>query len=167
MDPHEREHLKRLVDKSDADDNTAYIREFKNSEKILADARTIEALKRSNKEMRTSDPDGFIELCREKAPFMFNAFTVLFNKLVADELNLAIFARMVHVLQNIENGIVDQHEGSVMVGKYLKEIYIDSAVRRGEKLDKEKLDKDNEANTVAPVEPKQMTWKEWRSIQNN
>ena len=32
---------------------------------------------------------------------------------------------------------VDQHEGSVLVGKLLKELYVDSALRRSENLDKE------------------------------
>jgi hypothetical protein len=41
------------------------------------------------------------------------------------------------VLKNIEDGGVDQHEASFLVGTLLKELYIDSALKKAEKLDKE------------------------------
>ena len=40
------------------------------------------------------------------------------------------------MLSEIEDGNLDQHEGSVKVGRLLKELYIDSAMRQGEKMDK-------------------------------
>ena len=43
--------------------------------------------------------------------------------------------------------IVDQHEGSVMVGKLLKELFVDSALKRPENLDKE-----NQTHTVEKKE---------------
>ena len=36
----------------------------------------------------------------------------------------------------IEDNEIDQHEGAFIVGKLLKEIYIDSALKKSEKLDK-------------------------------
>ena len=39
------------------------------------------------------------------------------------------------VLSDIENGVMDQHEGSFKIGKVLKEMYIDTALRKEEKLD--------------------------------
>ncbi len=38
-------------------------------------------------------------------------------------------------LKKIEDGEVDQHEGSYLVGELLKKIYVDSALRREKKLD--------------------------------
>ena len=38
--------------------------------------------------------------------------------------------KLINVLKNIEEGDVDQHEGSVVVGKILKEMYIDSALKQ-------------------------------------
>ena len=37
--------------------------------------------------------------------------------------------------KKIEDGELDQHEGSFMVGSILKELYIDSALKKSEKLD--------------------------------
>ena len=39
------------------------------------------------------------------------------------------------ILQKIEKGECDQHEASVIVGTILKELYIDSALKKQEKLD--------------------------------
>ena len=79
----------------------------------------------------------------------------IFNRLIKDELNLKIFDRLLDALENIEDGKVDQHEGSVAVGTILKELYIDSALKHGNKL-----------STEAPtyVESKEISWKQFKSI---
>ena len=64
------------------------------------------------------------------------------------------------VLERIENGELDQHQGSFVVGTILKELYIDSALKRGEKLDKEYAD-----TKIKPVEPKKISWKQFTLLQ--
>ena len=59
---------------------------------------------------------------------------------------------MLSILKMIEDKKVDQHEGSVMFGKVLKELYIDSAIRHGENLDKE-----HETERIPPVEGRRRT----------
>ena len=46
-----------------------------------------------------------------------------------------ILFQFLDVLKNIEEEKIDQHEGSFKVGKLLKEIYVDSALRKAKKLD--------------------------------
>ena len=159
MNTQERLDLKKLVDNSDAEDNTATIRRIKHSANFLEDIRVMEQLKRSHAELRSSSPDEFAELCREKCSFMFNYYTDIFNKQLKDELNLGIMIRLIQVLKLIEDGKVDQHEGSVIVGKFLKELYVDSALRRADNLDKAHA-KDTLETPV--VEPKSISWKEWK-----
>ena len=48
------------------------------------------------------------------------------------------------VLNKIENGYMDQHEGSYEVGLLLKKIYVDSALKKAEKLDAEHSQKEPE-----------------------
>ena len=60
----------------------------------------------------------------------------------------------------IEDDKINQHEGSVMVGKILKEIYVDSALKGGENLDK-KYANDEEKPTF--VEPRNISWKEFKN----
>ena len=160
MNKEERLNLKKMLAQSqDYVDHTEDIRRLKHSGLLLDGMRDIEKLKRANVELRQKSPEQFAELCKTAAPVMYNLYTDLFNKLVNDELNLVIMVKLIRVLELIENGAVDQNEGSVMVGKILKELYVDSAVRLGEKLDK--ANGENNA-PVAKVQPKSISWSQWK-----
>jgi hypothetical protein len=50
-----------------------------------------------------------------------------------------------------------------MIGKILKEMYIDSALKKSEKLDKLYSSEVKEAN----VEPIQIQWKQWKGQYNS
>ena len=161
MNSQERLNLKKLVDQSDAEDNTETIRRVKHSGSILDGLRTMEQLKRKHAELRASNPEEFAELCRTECAFMFNHYTDIFNKQLKDELNLVIMIRLVQVLKMIENGEVDQHEGSVIVGKFLKELYVDSALRRADNLDKEH---GTDGSPEGSREPKAISWKQYKAM---
>ena len=64
------------------------------------------------------------------------------------------------ILRRIEDGELDQHEGSFAVGTLLKELYIDSALKKAEKMD--------ELNDTPIVEPKkaevQISWKQFKKL---
>jgi hypothetical protein len=121
--------------------------------------RDIEKLKRANAELRNTDQIQFVDMCKSAAPLMYNLYTDLFNRLVKDELNLAIMIKLIRILEMIEEAQIDQNEGSVMVGKILKELYVDSAVRCGDNLDK--ANKTNEP-VIEKAEPKKIRWNEWK-----
>ena len=58
----------------------------------------------------------------------------------------------------IEDGKLDQHEASFKVGTILKQLYIDSALRKSNHLD--------EANGVEEVkqkEGKNISWSQWKA----
>ena len=70
---------------------------------------------------------------------------------------MCIRDRLLTVLKLIEDSNVDQHEGSVMVGKILKELYVDSATKRLDNLDKEH---DKEPMS----EGKAISWKQFKQM---
>jgi hypothetical protein len=72
-------------------------------------------------------------------------------------MNYELMDKFLNVLERIENGELDQHEGSFIVGTILKELYIDSALKRGEKLDKEYAD-----TKPKPVEGKNISFTQWK-----
>jgi hypothetical protein len=157
MNFQERLDLKKLVDNSDAANNTETIRRIKHSSQFLDNIRIMEQLKRSHAELRKTSPSEFDELCKTNCSFMYNYYTDIFNKQLKDELNLGIMIRLIQVLKLIEDGKVDQHEGSAIVGKFLKELYVDSALKRSENLDKE-----YESQRVVPIEGKPISWKDYK-----
>jgi hypothetical protein len=152
----DRLNLKKLISESDATDNTEYMRRVKHSIPLAKDIQILEKLKSQNSVLRESSPEKFHEICQQHCSFLYNNYTDIFNRLLKDELNLLIMQQFLQVLKMIEDGRVDQHEGSVIVGKILKELYLDSAVRRGENLDKE--------HPPAPkAENKSVSWSEYKS----
>ena len=148
--------LKKMLDDNDWQDNTDNIRKIKHSTKIRDDVRRIENLKVTWKE---SDGD-FLEVCKAECPFLYNHYTDIFNKAVKNELDLTIMTKLLTVLKMIEDEKVDQHNGSVMVGKVLKELYIDSAMKRMDNLDKQYAQEQ-----VPKAEPKQISWRDYK-LQN-
>lgn len=157
----DRLNLKKLIDETDCENNTEQIRELKHSVKIREDIRRMNQIKREKDSLKHADPEGFLTLLKTECAFLFNNYTDIFNKLLKDEIDLRIMTRLLIVLKQIEDGNVDQHEGSVMVGQILKELYLDSAVRRADNLDKEYGTEKPEIN-----EGKKLSWKEYKMLQH-
>lgn len=153
----ERLNLKRLINDSECEDNTEHIRKVKHSVLIRNDVRKLDTLKNTNSELKSSNLEEFTEKCKLETPFLYNNYTDIFNKMMNDELDLTIMTKLLVVLKLIEDEKVDQHEGSVMVGKVLKELYVDSATKRMNNLDAK-----HEADKPIPVEGKKISWKEFK-----
>lgn len=157
----ERLSLKKLVDQSDCDDNTEQIRKLKHSNLIANDINIFNKLKEEKKGLRETEPSEFLELCKIECSFLYNNYTDIFNKLIKDEIDLKILTNLLVILKMIEENKVDQHEGSVLVGKILKELYIDSALKRCDNLDKE-----YETEKEEKKEGMKVGWKEFKKIKN-
>lgn len=162
LTPEESLNLNRLISESqEYQDNTEHIRKVKHSIKIRDDVQIIEDLKRTHYKKdadgKTIVPDNFLELCQNSAQFLFFHYTDIFNKVVKDELNLEILYKFLLILKMIEDGRVNQEEGSVAVGKLLKEMYVDSALKRSENLDKKYAEDQEELKGPA----REISWKEW------
>ena len=71
--------------------------------------------------------------------------------------------QLISVLKAIEDGKVDQHEGSFEVGKILKKIYIDSALKRSEHLDAEQAAKDKREKKPAKPQAEKISWAEYKA----
>jgi hypothetical protein len=133
----ERLNLEKMVKEYDADDNTAKIRELKHSKLIRDNVERLSNLKKKYSRMLLTDKNKFEKLAVSHCNFLFNNYTNIFNRLIKDEMNVQILYKFIEKLGEIEDGITDQHTASVEVGKILKELYIDSALRREKKYEQE------------------------------
>jgi hypothetical protein len=152
MNDDDRLNLMRMVGQSECDDNTEEIRKLKHSNLIRKDLETFKELRR--KSSAHSD-----DIYKSKCSFLYNNYTDIFNRLIKNELDLAIFERLLTSLRHIEDGSVDQHEGSVAVGTILKELYIDSALKRGNNLSET-----SDQPPVEYVESKNISWKQFKTL---
>jgi hypothetical protein len=159
MNNEERLNLKKLISQNEYEDNTEHIRKIKHSNLIRNDIMKMQELKRKNVRIRKNDPDRFSNLCQSQCGFLFNNYTDIYNKAYKDELNLDIMSNLLDVLKHIEDGKVDQHEGSVMVGKILKELYVDSALKRCNTIDET-----NDTPEENYAEAKTISWKQYKHM---
>ena len=152
--------MKELLNSDDYVNNTQKIRQLKHSEDILLDVGKICKLKQMHQKMKNLETEKFRYLCQTSCPFLFNNYTDIFNKVFSDELDLNMLVEFVKVLKKIENGLVDQYDASVQIGTILKEMYVDSALRKAGKLN-------------SPIEPekqyaeaKPVSWAQFKASGN-
>jgi hypothetical protein len=167
MDDTDRLNLRKmLASNSDVKDNTNKIRELQHSDAIRADVETMLKIKKEYARLALSNPQQFDAICTSRCSFLFNNYTDIFNKLKKDEIDLGILSKLLFVLKLIETGKLDQHEGSYEVGKLLKQIYVDSALRKAEHLDKQhEKHETREKNSKKPKNlppPKNISWDQYK-----
>ena len=155
MDENARLQLQKMIKANDVLDQTELIRELKHSVLLRNDIQNLLLLKTKY----NNNQDEIINVAIGDCNFLFTYYTDIFNKIRKDEIDLKILFRFLDVLQQIENGELDQHEGSFEVGKLLKELYVDSALKKADKLN-EKYE--NEENKEVMREPINISWKQFK-----
>ncbi len=149
--------MKSLMNSDDYVNNTERIRELKHSELILEDIGKLCRIKKDHFHMRMVEEEKYNHLCATSAPFLFSNYTDIFRKVLKDELDMKLMVDFIGILKQIEEGQLDQYDASVKVGTILRDLYVDSAIRRGDNLDKER-------GTTEPVfvEPNPVSWKDYK-----
>ena len=158
----DRLQLQKMIDANNVVDCTQEIRDKKHSQLIKVDVTHLMELKKKYARLSQSNPDQFDKMCVSQCSFLFTNYTDIFNKVKKDEMNLEILAQLLNVLKKIEDEKLDQHTGAYEVGKLLKEMYIDSALMKSEKLDA----KHGKPGTPGP-KPKKLSWKEYKDTLNS
>jgi hypothetical protein len=157
MDDNARLQLQKMIKANDVEDQTGLIRELKHSHQLKSDINGLIFLKakhRNNQELIVTE-------AMTECNFLFTYYTDIFNKVRKDEIDLNILFKFIDVLRQIEDGELDQHEGSFVVGKLLKELYVDSALRKADKLNEEH----EKAKPIEKVvEPINISWKQFKTI---
>jgi hypothetical protein len=153
MNTIEKKQLEDIVNKNDYENNTDKLRELKQSANIKKDIVTMQKLKLTHSKMREIEPDKFSQLCSSQCYYLFNHYNFIYKKLFNDEISPELLNQIVGTLEQIEFGNIDQHEGSVIVGKLLKKIYIDTKV-------KDEPTNPSEENLVQPLK---VSWKDYKS----
>jgi len=132
MDDNQRIELSKLLNEYNTEETTTKIRNLKHSKLIRNDVSTIVETRNQFPRIAKNNIVLFKEMCVKRANFLFNNYTNLFNKIINGELNLEILSRFIKILERIENGNIDQHDGSYEAGLLLKQMYIDSALERND-----------------------------------
>lgn len=140
MDDNQRLHLQKMITTNNVEDNTDLIRKLKHSHVLRDDVNNLIMLK-----AKYPDDNEKVHLeGMSECNFLFTYYTDIYNKIRKDEIDLKILFNAFDVLRNIEDGKLDQHEGAFQFGTLLKKIYVDSALKKAEKLNDETGKKESE-----------------------
>lgn len=156
MDDKAKLHLSNMIQANNVSDQTEIIRELKHSSILRTNINDLITLK-----ARYYNDEEKLHLeAMHECNFLFTYYTDIYNKVRKDEIDIAILFQFLDVLKKIEDGELDQHEGSFEVGTLLKKIYVDSALRKAEKLNKPNQDDDEEV-----IKPQvQISWRQYKKI---
>lgn len=139
MNDNERLMLQKMIKANDVEDQSELIRTLKHSHPIQKDINRLLEIKRDCR----NDQDEVQNVASQECSFLFKFYTEIFNKVKKDEIDLSILNRFLNILRCIEDGEIDQHEGSFFVGSILKELYVDSALRKSGKLEPKEAGSEN------------------------
>ena len=153
MDDKQRLQLSNMIKANNVEDQTGLIRNLRHSQVLRNEINNMIVLKAKYR----GDDEKIYSECVNESNFLFTYYTDIFNKVRKDEIDINILNKFLDVLRKIEDEELDQHEGSFMVGSLLKELYVDSALKKAEKLD---------ANSEKTPEPKKaeiaISWKQFK-----
>ena len=146
MNDSQRLQLQDLIRANDTTDQTDLMRQLKHSTILRKDVDRLVQLRDT-----TNNADQMMTECS----FLFTYYTDIFNKVKKREIDVDLLISFFDVLKQIEDGELSQHEGSFQVGTILKELYIDSALKKADKLNADTPIKEQ----MKPVH--NISWKEF------
>ena len=155
--------LQKMISANKCDDFTEKIRQVKQSNLIRTDVNHLVFLKNKFHNLQTSNPEEFDRVCVEECQFLFNNYTDIFNKVKKSLIDLDILNQFLNVLKQIEDGKVDQHEGSYIIGELLKKIYIDSALKR-EQMNSDNSDNSKKSSKKKVSKPKEISYAQYKNL---
>jgi len=163
MDKNERIQLDKMLRANNTEDCTNEIREKKHSKLLKNDVKKMIELKEKYKRLKYSNKNQYETMLKSQCSFLYEKYTDIFNRINKDEIDFDILWRFLDVLEKIETGELDQHEGSYAVGSLLKQIYIDSSIKKGEKIDKKYAKK----KKTKVDKTKNISWNEYKNLNKN
>ena len=130
MDDIQRLQLQDMIKTNNVEDQTDFIRSLKHGKLLANDINSMIMIKAKYR----NDPAKIDLECMTQCGFLYSCYTDIYNKVKKDEIDLTTMNKFLNVLERIEEGEIDQHTGSYFVGMLLKELYIDSALKKADKL---------------------------------
>jgi len=155
IDDETRLNFNNMLKESGVENNTNKIKRLKHSEKIREQVSIMMDIKKKYVRLDKKMIDNMID---NKCNWLFTNYTNIFNKLKKGQISLQILDKFLDILKSIEDGNCDQHEGSVKVGKLLKELYIDSAMRQEKQFEKRANKKKKKSKKIQ----NKLTWEEYK-----
>ena len=156
MDDKQRLQLANMIKVNNVEDQTNLIRNLKHSQVLRNEVNNMILIKAKYR----GDNNKINEECINECSFLYTYYTDIFNKVKKDEIDIGILNKFLDVLRQIEDGELDQHDGSFLVGTLLKELYVDSAIKKAEKLDDQQTESKGQIKGIT----NNISWKQFKMM---
>jgi hypothetical protein len=154
MNENQRLQLQNMVTANNVEDKTDLIRRLKHSHILRDDVNNLIMLKAKY----PCDAESVHLEAMSECNFLFTYYTDIYNKIRKDEMDLKILYKALDVLRDIEDGKIDQHDGAYQFGLLLKQIYVDSALKKAEKLNEGETESEYKGPEVA------ISWNQFKKM---
>jgi hypothetical protein len=155
MDDKQRLQLQNMIKVNNVEDQTEFIRTLKHSQILRNEINNMIVIKAKYR----GDDEKISSECMNESNFLFTYYTDIFNKVKKDEIDINLLYKFLDILKKIEDGDLNQHDGSFMVGSILKEIYVDSALKKADKLD------ELNGKSAEPKKPEiKISWNQYKKM---
>lgn len=177
----ERLQLQKMISENQVTDQTELIRKLKHSHVLRDNVNQLIAIKAKvamQPDLSTDEErDQAIQMeAMTECSFLYMYYTDIYNRVKKDEIDLSLLYKAFDVLRDIEDGRLDQHTGAYTFGQLLKEIYIDSALKKADKMDA-KYNKETGKATVPDLTKgtstgefsgaqEELTWVEYKRLEH-
>ena len=165
MDPHQRLNLKKMVKEYNSEETTDTIRKLKHSKHLRTDILKMNAFRRKYSRLARTNKEQYKAMAEKQCAFLYANYTNIFHRSLKGELDIKLMLKFVEILERIEEGDIDQHEGSYEVGTILKKLYIDSALRQDN--NREKGSKKKKVKKKIKKAINNITWEKFKMLQLN
>lgn len=163
IDMTQRMQLSSMIKQNNIEDQTDLIRTLKHSDILFEESQKIINILKNYESPLSENLEKARMECAIEANFLFVYYTDIFNKFLKSEINTKIFNTFLKILKNIEEEKITQHEASIQVGTILKELYIDSALKKSNKLDEQYASVDNSTERKLM----DISWKNFKQFSQN
>ena len=157
MDDTARLKLTQMIEENNVSDQTDLIRDLRHSSIIKREALLLSEMVSTYSHLSYAD---LRTLTMIDCNFLITYYTDIYNRILKKEIDINILNKFLTVLERIETGEIGQHEGSYLVGQSLKELYIDSALKKSEHLDQKYSTSNESVVNTPPV--LNITWKQYK-----
>jgi hypothetical protein len=159
MNESQKLQLQKMITANNVEDTTALIRSLNHSGILRNNVNKLLELKAK---YPTDESQLHAEAMAE-CSFLFTYYTDIYNKIRKDEIDLEILFNAFDILKDIEDNKIDQHEGAFAFGNLLKQIYVDSALRKAEKINATT----GESELVYKGPQVDITWSKFKHMQQH
>ena len=125
MDESQRVKLNEMIEENNTLNHTDEIRNLRHSKLIREDIAKIQYKK---KKLRTTHFKTLDTELRTECVFLITNYSIIYTKLLNNDLDITILYKFLDVLESIEDGTKDQHDASYEIGLLLKKMYIDTKI---------------------------------------